>query len=150
MTDKRIAVVGAGLAGSECAWVLASRYGLNVTLFEMKSIQPTPAQTSPHLFAELVCSNSLKSKSLLNPAGTLKHEITSLGSLVVPTAFAHEVPAGETLAVDRNLFSENITQILSSHERIRVEKKIITHIDELISDDNFAIDRFGGIGKYVP
>ena len=70
-THSRVAVVGAGLAGSDCAWVLAEGYGCDVTLYEMKSKEPTPAQSEPHHFAELVCSNSLKSKSLLNPAGLL-------------------------------------------------------------------------------
>ena len=72
---KKIAIVGAGLAGSECAWVLAEKYKIHVTLFEMKLKNPTPAQVSPHLFSELVCSNSLKSKSRLNPAGVLKQEM---------------------------------------------------------------------------
>ncbi|MBX9839104.1 MAG: FAD-dependent oxidoreductase, partial [Silvanigrellaceae bacterium] len=114
----KVAVIGAGLAGSECSWILAEHYNLEVTLFEMKSKKTTPAQITPHLFAELVCSNSLKSKSRLNPAGTLKEEIHKLGSIVIPSARAAEVPAGETLAVDRELFSGAIPEKLKNHKNI--------------------------------
>ena len=121
--DHVVAVVGAGLAGSECAWVLAEKFGVNVHLFEMKGNSPNPAQHTPHLFSELVCSNSLKSLSPLNPAGLLKTEMESLGSLVVPTAHRCRVPAGEALAVDREKFSGGITAALRSHPRVTVREE---------------------------
>ena len=128
---NRIAVVGAGLAGSECAWVLAEGYGLDVTLFEMKTKRQTPAQIAPHLFAELVCSNSLKSTSRLNPAGLLKEELSALGSLVVRAAREAQVPAGESLAVDRERFSGSITRTLRTHPRITVRDEIVTSVKAL-------------------
>lgn len=129
----KVAVIGAGLAGSECAFVLANTYGIPVVLFEMKSAAPTPAQDRPDLFAELVCSNSLKSKSRLNPAGVLKDEMAALDSLIVATARAHEVPAGETLAVDREAFSGSITRRLRTHPLIEVRETIVTGISPLLS-----------------
>ena len=135
--EFRVAVVGAGLAGCECAWILAEKYGISVALFEMKSITPTPAQVSPHLFSELVCSNSLKSKSKLNPAGGLKHEIVKLGSLIVPSAFEFEVPAGETLAVDREKFSSLITQKLKSHKNVEVIEIVVDSIAQIFSHANY-------------
>lgn len=133
----KVAIVGAGLAGSECAWVLAEHYGLSVTLFEMKAKKTTPAQISPHLYAELVCSNSLKSKSRLNPAGNLKEEINKLGSLVIPSARAAEVPAGETLAVDREQFSSLITNKIKSHKNIETKDILIEKVDDLVKYGDF-------------
>ena len=130
-THSRVAVVGAGLAGSDCAWVLAEGYGCDVTLYEMKSKEPTPAQSEPHHFAELVCSNSLKSKSLLNPAGLLKQELEALGSLVLQSARESEVPAGESLAVDRILFSGAITRTLRAHPRISVVEEVVRDLASL-------------------
>jgi methylenetetrahydrofolate--tRNA-(uracil-5-)-methyltransferase len=134
----KVAVIGAGLAGSECSWVLAERYNLQVTLFEMKSIKTTPAQISPNLYAELVCSNSLKSKSRLNPSGNLKEEISKLGSIVIPSAKSTEVPAGETLAVDRDLFSEMITKKLKSHKNIETKDIIIKKVDDVLNFGDFS------------
>lgn len=134
-----IAVVGAGLAGSECAWALAEHWGLQVTLFEMKREKPTPAQHEPQHFAELVCSNSLKSKSRLNPAGVLKHEMDALGSLILPWARKAEVPAGETLAVDRAIFSGGITQALRSHPRIQVRDVEVADVDALLAQGFDAV-----------
>lgn len=127
----KVAVVGAGLAGSEAAWTLAHRYGLQVTLFEMKAQTPTPAQSEPHHFAELVCSNSLKSKSRLNPAGLLKQEMQALGSLVMQAALRSEVPAGEALAVDREAFSGQITKQLREHQNVTVIERQIQNLGEL-------------------
>lgn len=132
-----IAVVGAGLAGSECAYILAEIYNQKVVLFEMKSIRPTPAQDAPHLFAELVCSNSLKSTSMLNPAGVLKKELLKLGSLVLRKAYEAEVPAGETLAVDRELFSGSITKTLRTHKNIEVREEIVTSLEPLLAHSEF-------------
>lgn len=134
---KKVAVIGAGLAGSECTWILAEKYGISVTLFEMKSKKTTPAQISPHLFAELVCSNSLKSKSRLNPAGILKTEMELLGSLVVPAARNAAVPAGEALAVDRELFSGQITEKLKSHPCVTVVEMVVESIDQVFACDAF-------------
>jgi len=133
----KVAVIGAGLAGSEAAWVLANTYNLDVVLFEMKSSTPTPAQSEPHHFAELVCSNSLKSKSRLNPAGILKMEMQALGSLLIRSAQQSEVPAGEALAVDRELFSGFITRTLRNHPKITVVEQQIRKISWL-SDSDFA------------
>lgn len=134
-----IAVIGAGLAGSEAAWTLAETYGLDVVLFEMKKNNPTPAQDTPHLFAELVCSNSLKSTSMLNPAGVLKQELSALGSLIVQTARKFSVPAGETLAVDREKFSEHITEVLRNHPRITVHDTVVTTLSEVLQTSVDAV-----------
>ena len=133
----KVAIVGAGLAGSECAWILADKYNIQVTLFEMKTISPTPAQVSKELFSELVCSNSLKSKSRLNPAGILKHEMLKLGSLMLPIAYESEVPAGETLAVERLKFSGMITDKLKSHQNIKVIPLVVEQICQIFEYDNF-------------
>ena len=127
----KVAVIGAGLAGSEAAWTLANTYQLDVLLIEMKSSTPTPAQSEPHHFAELVCSNSLKSKSRLNPAGLLKTEMDALGSITMKASRQSEVPAGEALAVDRELFSGFITATLRAHPKITVIEKQIQSLGEL-------------------
>ncbi|MEY3901674.1 MAG: hypothetical protein RL189_980, partial [Pseudomonadota bacterium] len=134
----KIAVVGAGLAGSEAAWTLANTYQLDVLLFEMKGQTPTPAQSEPHHFAELVCSNSLKSKSRLNPAGLLKNEMRALGSLTMTAAAQSEVPAGEALAVDRELFSGFITRTLRSHPKIQVIETQVRSIEEIFG---YGVDK---------
>ena len=122
---KKVAIVGAGLAGSEAAWILANGYGMQVSLFEMKLKNPTPAQDRPDLFAELVCSNGLKSMSVLNPAGVLKLELAQMDSLVMRCAWEAKVPAGESLAVDRERFSGAITQQLRNHKNITVHDEIV-------------------------
>ena len=102
-----ITVIGAGLAGCEAAYAVAQR-GEDVILWEMKPEQYTPAHRQP-LFAELVCSNSLKAKRLESAAGLLKEEMARLGSLCVPIARECAVPAGGALAVDRDAFSQAVT-----------------------------------------
>ena len=97
---KTVTVLGAGLAGSECAWQLAKR-GINVKLIEMKPVKMTPAHTSPN-FAELVCSNSLRSDELTNAVGLLKAEMRAMGSLIMESADANKVAAGGALGADRN------------------------------------------------
>jgi methylenetetrahydrofolate--tRNA-(uracil-5-)-methyltransferase len=124
-STQPVVVVGAGLAGSECAWVLANEYDLPVVLCEMKPKTCTPAQHMPGAFAELVCSNSLKSTSLSNPSGLLKLEMRALGSLVMPAAEAARVPAGEALAVDRQIFSGRITAALKEHPRITLDSGVV-------------------------
>lgn len=113
-----VTVVGAGFAGVEAAWGLAER-GVPVRLIEMRPEVMTPAHTTG-LFAELVCSNSLKSKSPTSPAGQLKAEMLALGSLVIATALEHEVPGGEALAVDREAFGRAVTDKVRSHPKIEV------------------------------
>ena len=102
-----VTVIGAGLAGCECAWQLARR-GVPVTLREMKPEKATPAHHSPG-FAELVCSNSLRSDQIENAVGLLKEELRRLGSLILSCADAHRVEAGGALAVDREAFSAAVT-----------------------------------------
>ncbi|HJP83758.1 MAG TPA: methylenetetrahydrofolate--tRNA-(uracil(54)-C(5))-methyltransferase (FADH(2)-oxidizing) TrmFO, partial [Fimbriimonadaceae bacterium] len=114
-----VTVVGAGFAGVECAWTLASR-GERVRLIEMRPERQTPAHTTAY-FAELVCSNSFKSKLPTSPAGQLKSEMDALGSVVLDVARHHEVPAGEALGVDRDLFGQAMTDRIRSHPLIEVE-----------------------------
>jgi len=113
-----INVIGAGLAGSEAAWQIAKR-GIKVRLFEMKPHKFSPAH---HLetFAELVCSNSLRSAQLENAVGLLKEEMRILDSVIMKCADATSVPAGGALAVDRTLFSQMVTDILKKTENIEI------------------------------
>ena len=113
-----VRVIGAGLAGSECAWQLAER-GVPVCLVEQKPKQRTPA-AKHDFFAELVCSNSFRGTAIANAVGLLKEEMRRAGSLVIECAHAHRVPAGGALAVDRAGFGEAITRALHDHPRIRV------------------------------
>lgn len=119
-----ITVVGAGFAGVEAAWAIASR-GERVRLYEMRPTRMTPAHTTSH-FAELVCSNSFKSKLATSPAGLLKSEMDAFGSIVLATAREHEVPAGEALGVDRDRFGEAITRKLDEHPLIEVVREEFT------------------------
>lgn len=122
-----VTIVGAGFAGVEAAWALASR-GVPVTLYEMRPGRMTPAHTTSW-FAELVCSNSLKSKLPTSPAGLLKGEMEALGSLVLEVAKEHEVPAGEALGVDRELFGRAITKRIEQHPLIEVRREEFTPAD---------------------
>lgn len=128
MHKRRVRVVGAGLAGCEAAWQLASR-GIPVTLMDMKPQQMSPAHASP-LFAELVCSNSLRGDRLENAPGLLKHELRQLQSLIMQAADAAKVPAGGALAVDRLRFSTWITERLQSHPNVTIENQLVTAIPE--------------------
>ncbi len=121
-------VVGAGLAGCEAAWQLAKR-GVDVTLYEMKPLRFTPAHSSP-LFAELVCSNSLRSDRLQNAVGLLKEEMRLLDSLIIRAADRARVPAGGALAVDRESFSGYITETLNNHPHVTVCTAEIAGIGE--------------------
>ena len=118
MTEMHAQVIGAGLAGSEAAWQLA-RQGIHVTLTEMKPTKKTPAHHADQ-FAELVCSNSLRSDRLTNAVGLLKEEMRLCGSLIMKAADLARVPAGGALAVDRDRFSGYITNALRSHPLIDV------------------------------
>ena len=124
----RVTVIGAGLAGSECAWQLAQR-GVDVTLCEMKPEKKTPAHLTEH-FAELCCSNSLRSDQLENAVGLLKEEMRRLGSLILECADATRVEAGGALAVDRHGFAAMVTEKIRSHPRITVVPGEVTEIPE--------------------
>ncbi|MDA8227218.1 MAG: methylenetetrahydrofolate--tRNA-(uracil(54)-C(5))-methyltransferase (FADH(2)-oxidizing) TrmFO [Desulfitobacterium hafniense] len=124
----KVTVVGAGLAGSEAAWQLAQR-GVMVDLYEMRPNKTTPAHHTDD-FAELVCSNSLRAAGLENAVGLLKEEMRRLGSIIISAADKHRVPAGGALAVDRVLFSKEITDILISHPKINIYRKELTMIPE--------------------
>ncbi len=125
---ERVTVVGAGLAGSEAAWQLAER-GIPVCLREMKPEKKTPAHVSDD-FAELVCSNSLRSADPANAVGLLKEELRRLDSLILRSADENRVEAGSALAVDREGFARTITQAIRSHPLISVEAGEVTEIPE--------------------
>lgn len=127
MTQKTIRVVGGGLAGSEAAYRLATR-GFQVELFEMRPVRGTEAHKTDGL-AELVCSNSFKSLSLATAPGILKAEMDVLGSLALLAARRAAVAAGEALAVDRDVFSHFITEMLSSHPNIRIRREEFSKLD---------------------
>lgn len=121
-----VTVIGAGLAGSEAAWQLAKR-GIQVTLREMKPEKRTPAHITDH-FAELCCSNSLRSDQLENAVGLLKEELRRLDSLILACADATRVEAGGALAVDRHGFAALVTEKIKSHPNITVVPGEVTEI----------------------
>jgi methylenetetrahydrofolate--tRNA-(uracil-5-)-methyltransferase len=123
-----IRVVGGGLAGCEAAWQAAS-LGVPVTLYEMRPVRPTPVHKTDRL-AELVCSNSFRGDKLDNAVGLLKEEMRRLGSLVIRAAETCRVPAGSALAVDRERFAATITEALSRHPLVTVEREEITAIPD--------------------
>ena len=124
--NKIINVYGAGLAGCEAAWQIAKR-GLKVRLFEMKPKKYTPAHHSEN-FAELVCSNSLRSDRVTNGVGLLKEELYRLDSLIMEAAYATRVPAGSALAVDRDLFSNYITEKIKNHPNIEIVEEEVCSV----------------------
>ncbi|MBQ6539692.1 MAG: methylenetetrahydrofolate--tRNA-(uracil(54)-C(5))-methyltransferase (FADH(2)-oxidizing) TrmFO [Oscillospiraceae bacterium] len=123
-----VKVVGAGLAGCEAAWQLVKR-GIPVELIEMKPVKRTPAHVSD-TFAELVCSNSLRSDELTNAVGLLKEEMRRLDSIVMWSADKNRLPAGGALAVDRVRFSQDITDKLKAHPLLTVTEREITDIPD--------------------
>ncbi len=127
MKNEGIVVIGAGLAGAEAAYQ-AARLGVPVTLYEMKPNKKTPAHHADG-FAELVCSNSLRSNQLSNAVGLLKEELKVMGSLIMEAAYATEVPAGSALAVNRELFSEYVTKKIKENPLITVVEEEIDKID---------------------
>lgn len=132
---KKFTVVGAGLAGCEAAWQIAEA-GYPVTVIEMKPAHFTPAHKNKN-FAELVCSNSLKASRIDSAAGLLKEEMARLGSLTVPIARQCAVPAGGALAVDRNVFSAEVTDKILSHPNITVEHRVYDKIEH--SEDEILV-----------
>ena len=125
---NHVTVIGAGLAGSECAWQLAQR-GVAVTLREMKPEKRTPAHVTDY-FAELCCSNSLRGAGLENAVGLLKEELRRLHSLIMRCADATAVPAGGALAVDREGFARMVTETIFSHPNITMIPGEVTSIPE--------------------
>ena len=130
----KIKVIGAGLAGSECAFQLAAK-GHSVDLFEMRPVKTTQAHQTSNL-AELVCSNSFRSSSITNAVGLLKHEMSLLGSLVVRCGEEARVPAGDAFAVDREKFSATVTDAITK-SNIRIHREEVTTLDR--GDHDFVV-----------
>jgi methylenetetrahydrofolate--tRNA-(uracil-5-)-methyltransferase len=126
--SQKVTVIGAGLAGSEAAWQIASQ-GVPVTLYEMRPVRQTPAHHT-NQFAELVCSNSLRANGLSNAVGVLKEEMRRLDSLILSSADRNAVPAGGALAVDRDGFSGEVTSRLREHPLIEVLNEEVTEIPQ--------------------
>ena len=124
----QVKVIGAGLAGSEAAWQLAQR-GIAVTLYEMKPSKKSPAHHTD-TFAELVCSNSLRGDRLENAVGLLKEELRRMGSLILTCADATRVEAGGCLAVDRQAFSDLVTEKIRNHPNITIVSQEVTQVPE--------------------
>src|SRR5579862_3007840 len=118
VSTPTVNVIGAGLAGSEAAWQLACR-GVRVRLHEMRPVRMTEAHQTP-MFAELVCSNSLRNDSMETAVGVLKEEMRRLRSLIIATADRVRVPAGSALAVDRDEFARILTETLAAHTLVEV------------------------------
>ena len=128
MSDKKVTVIGGGLAGVEAANQLAKR-GIKVTLYEMKPVKYSPAHKNENL-AELVCSNSLKAERVGSAAGLLKEEMRRFGSVCLEAADKANVPGGGALAVDRDIFSSLITESILCNENITVVREEVTEIPE--------------------
>src|ERR1700720_3054603 len=126
--SPRVRIIGAGLAGSEAAWQCARR-GVDVELFEMRPVRSTPAHQTAD-FAELVCSNSLKSDSENTAPWLLKEEMRRAGSLLLEIARDCAVPAGHALAVDRVAFASRVTEAISRESRIRVRREEVISVEE--------------------
>src|SRR5215467_554115 len=125
---NRARIIGAGLAGSEAAWQCARR-GVEVELYEMRPVRSTPAHQTEE-FAELVCSNSLKSDSENTAPWLLKEEMRRAGSLLLEIARQCAVPAGHALAVDRTTFASKVTEVVSREPLIAVRREETTLVDE--------------------
>jgi methylenetetrahydrofolate--tRNA-(uracil-5-)-methyltransferase len=124
---RPVTIIGGGLAGCEAAWQLAER-GVDVRLFEMRPVRTTDAHQTDR-FAELVCSNSLKSDAHPSASWLLKEELRRLDSLLLRAAAAAQVPGGQALTVDRVRFAEEVTRALEGHPRIHIEREEVTGID---------------------
>ena len=131
--NKYVNVIGGGLAGCEAAYQIAKR-GIKVKLYEMKPQKYSPAHSNKDL-AEIVCSNSFKSNLLTNACGLLKEELRRLDSLLIRIADEVQVPAGQALAVDRDKFSEKVTEIIQSMDNIEIiNKEVVSKFDETMSN----------------
>lgn len=142
---KKVIIVGAGMAGSEAAWQVAQR-GIKVDLYEMRPEKSTPAHKSEK-FAELVCSNSLRGAGLENAVGLLKEEMRQLNSIIMESADINRVPAGGALAVDREGFSQYITDKVKNHPNVTVINKEIETIPQ--EDDAITIIASGPLTSEV-
>ncbi len=127
-----ITVIGGGLAGCEAAYQIAKK-GIRVRLYEMKPLKFTPAHHNPNL-AEIVCSNSFKSNLLTNACGLLKEELRKLDSLLICTADSTSVPAGQALAVDREIFARKITDKIKNNDNIEIINEEVTDIRQMAND----------------
>jgi methylenetetrahydrofolate--tRNA-(uracil-5-)-methyltransferase len=128
LMTTRIKIIGAGLAGSEAAWQCARR-GIGVDLCEMRPVRSTPAHETAN-FAELVCSNSLKSDSENTAPWLLKEEMRRAGSLLMEIALQAQVPAGHALAVDRDVFAKKVTETIETEPLIRVHREEVSNVDD--------------------
>lgn len=126
MENTSVNVIGAGLAGSEAAWQIANR-GVHVNLYEMRPVKMTPAHHTEN-FAELVCTNSLRANQITNAVGLLKEEMRQLDSVIMKSADHNAIPAGGALAVDRDKFSGEITNLVRNHENITVINEELTEL----------------------
>lgn len=127
MKIEHVNVIGGGLAGCEAAYQIAKR-GIKVKLYEMKPVKFSPAHSNENL-AEIVCSNSFKSNLLTNACGLLKEELRMLDSLLIRIADENSVPAGQALAVDREIFAQRITEKIEENPNIEIVKKEVTEIN---------------------
>ena len=145
---NKIAVVGAGLAGSECALQLADK-GFHVVLYEMRGVKATPAHKTDQC-AELVCSNSFGSLSEVSATGQLKWEAEQLNSHILKAAKEFAVPAGQALGIDRERFAVKVTQLIEAHPHIEIKREVITSLDQIerpaviatgpLTDEGLALD----------
>ena len=142
---KKVIIIGAGMAGSEAAWQVAQR-GIKVDLYEMRPEKSTPAHKTEK-FAELVCSNSLRGAGLENAVGLLKEEMRQLNSIIMESADINRVPAGGALAVDREGFSQYITDKVKNHPNVTVINKEIETIPQ--EDDAITIIASGPLTSEV-
>ena len=126
MTTNQVTVIGGGLAGTEATWQIAQA-GISVTLYEMRPVKQSPAHHSPEL-SELVCSNSFGAASSDRAAGLLHEELRRLGSIIIKTADYHKVPAGGALAVDRALFSADLTKTVENHPLVTLKRQELSEI----------------------
>jgi methylenetetrahydrofolate--tRNA-(uracil-5-)-methyltransferase len=129
LQNKKISVVGAGLAGSECALQLAHK-GFQVDLYEMRGVKQTPAHQTTN-FAELVCSNSFGSLSEVSATGQLKWEAEHLNSFILKAAKETAVPAGQALGMDREVFAEKVTEMVNNQPLISVKREVITSLEQV-------------------
>ncbi len=129
-TNEKLIIIGGGLAGCEAAWQAAQR-GVQVILYEMRPLKNTGAHVSPNL-AELVCSNSLGSERIDRASGLLLQELITLKSMLIECALLAKLPAGRALAVDRNKFSELVTEKIEGHPNIQVVRQEITAIPQQV------------------